>query len=971
MSSRDTEAGRVSLGLELNTRSMNSQIGSAANQVAAKMGNALKKIGVAFGAALSAKVLSDFGKKCVELGSDLAEVQNVVDVTFTSMSGQVDRFAKSAAKQFGLSETMAKRYTGTFGAMSKAFGFTEQQAYSMSTALTGLAGDVASFYNITQDEAYTKLKSVFTGETESLKDLGVVMTQTALDQFALSNGFGKTTKAMTEQEKVALRYAFVQKQLATASGDFARTSDGWANQVRILKLQFESLQATIGQGLINVLTPVLKIINTLIGRVASLAEHFRAFTEMLTGKKASGGGGGSGLGAAASAAADVTQNTEEASNAADTLSASTKKAGEAAKKAAKEAQGLMGFDQINKLSAPEESDSDSGAAAIPSGSSGVPAVSVPAVDYGTLADGTPAADRLTDSFVKRLKTLISPTVESIKKLWNGGMKKLGAFVKGTASDFAQDYLKPIGTWMLADNSGLPRLFNITNDLLNEIDWNRLRSSLDGFYSSLVQVTQFKWNVLMDFYEDFLKPLSVWTMSEAIPRIVDCFTSFNNSVDWNNLREKIDSVWKALEPFAEHIGEGLLWFIENVLTPLGAWIVNEVVPRFLETLADTITIFDNILVALQPLWQWFWDSVLLPIAEWAAGAFLSIWDGINGVLKTFGDWCKEHPGTIQNITIVIASFFAAFKIIKLVKDIGTLMGTMGTLLKGMTTVISTGFNPWVIALGLVIAAGVLLYKNWDTISAYAKKVWDFVKAKFNEFIQFVKGLFTKDWTTQFGIIGNVLNAFFKNAGNIIDGIKTAFKGVITFVKGVFSGDWKQAWEGVKQIFEGVWKTFAGIMKVPLNTVIGFINTFLGAVQSMVNGVASALNSITIDIPYWLQSLTGYSSIGFNLPYWTAPRIPYLAEGAYVRKNTPQLAVVGDNRKQGEIIAPEGKLLEMARLAASGAGGYDPRLYDLLLAILRLLQNARPVQIDPESLRKYFIQETNDRTKMNVGRSELLF
>ena len=86
--------------------------------------------------------------------------------------------------------------------MTKAFGFNEQKAYEMSTALTSLAGDVASFYNISQDEAYTKLKSVFTGETETLKDLGVVMTQSALDAYAMANGFGKTTQEMSEAEKV-------------------------------------------------------------------------------------------------------------------------------------------------------------------------------------------------------------------------------------------------------------------------------------------------------------------------------------------------------------------------------------------------------------------------------------------------------------------------------------------------------------------------------------------------------------------------------------------------------------------------------------------------------------------------------------------------------------------------------------------------------------------------------------------------
>ena len=122
---------------------------------------------------------------------------------------------------------MTKKYTGTFGAMAKAFGFSEKQALDMGATLTGLAGDVASFYNLSQDEAYTKIKSVFTGETESLKDLGVVMTQTALDSYALANGFGKTTDQMSEAEKVALRYSFVQKQLSAATGDFSRTSQSW------------------------------------------------------------------------------------------------------------------------------------------------------------------------------------------------------------------------------------------------------------------------------------------------------------------------------------------------------------------------------------------------------------------------------------------------------------------------------------------------------------------------------------------------------------------------------------------------------------------------------------------------------------------------------------------------------------------------------------------------------------------------
>ena len=184
-----------------------------------------KMIGRTLLTAFGTAAVVSFSKESIELGSDLAEVQNVVDVTFSHMSASVDDWAKSAQNAYGLSETMAKKYVGTFGSMAEAFGFTEQQAFDMSTSLTALTGDVASFYNITQDEAYTKLKSVFSGETETLKDLGIVMTQNALDNYAMANGWGKTTSAMTEAEKVTLRYNFVLGQLSNATGDFARTQN--------------------------------------------------------------------------------------------------------------------------------------------------------------------------------------------------------------------------------------------------------------------------------------------------------------------------------------------------------------------------------------------------------------------------------------------------------------------------------------------------------------------------------------------------------------------------------------------------------------------------------------------------------------------------------------------------------------------------------------------------------------------------
>ena len=285
--------GSVIIDTLVDTRGFGKGVNNMKRQMGGLTG-AINKLGLAIAATFGISQLVKFGKSAIELGSDLEEVQNVVDVTFTSMSENVNEFAKGAAEAAGLSETMAKRYVGTFGAMAKAFGFAEGEAFNMSTSLTQLAGDVASFYNLTQDEAYTKLKSVFTGETETLKDLGVVMTQAALDSFAMAKGYGKTTKAMSEQEKVSLRYAFVLEQLSAAQGDFVRTSYSWANQTRILSLNFDTFKANIGKALINIFTPFLKVLNQLVAKLAQLSQHFVAFSELLVGKSTSGGGGSPG-----------------------------------------------------------------------------------------------------------------------------------------------------------------------------------------------------------------------------------------------------------------------------------------------------------------------------------------------------------------------------------------------------------------------------------------------------------------------------------------------------------------------------------------------------------------------------------------------------------------------------------------------------------------------------------------------------
>lgn len=488
------------------------QTTTAANHVerqTAKMKKSFGGLGKVVASVLGVGAIVAFGKSCIKLGSDLAEVQNVVDVTFGRMSGAVNAFSKSAITQFGLSELTAKKYMGTYGAMAKSFGIVEEAGYQMSAAITGLTGDVASFYNLSTDEAYTKLKSIFTGETESLKDLGVVMTQTALDQYALNNGFGKTTAKMTEQEKVMLRYQFVMSSLADASGDFARTSTSWANQVRVLSLQFESLKATIGQGLINAFTPVIRVINTILAKLQTLAAYFKAFTVALFGDAGGSSDIADSMDSAAGSSGAVADNMNSAANAAKKMKEYT-----------------LGIDELNVLN-PDEGGGGSGGGAGGGGS----------LDFGDMSGelfGEVTVNQEIEKAVERLrkaidaiKELAKPTTDALKRLWNEGLSLLGKFTWTALEDFWNYFLVPLGSWALGE--GFPRFIDITNDFLKTINWEAINEALKNFWQALEPFAESVGEGLLDFYED-LSDLGAAFINLVVPGGLNALADALDSID---------------------------------------------------------------------------------------------------------------------------------------------------------------------------------------------------------------------------------------------------------------------------------------------------------------------------------------------------------------------------------------------------------------------------------------------------------
>lgn len=236
-----------------------------------KIKNSVLKLGGIIGAAFGISKLLQFGKEAINLASDLQEVQNVVDTAFGDMAYKIEQFSKTSIQQFGISELTAKKTASTYMAMSVAMGINADQSSNMSLALTGLTADMSSFYNVTQEVADTALKSVFTGETEVLKQFGIVMTQVNLQEFARTQGITKSIQSMTQAEQVQLRYNYVLKQTALAQGDFAKTSDSWANQTRILTETWKQFLGIMGSGLMQVLTPVLKFLNLIVSKLVQLA----------------------------------------------------------------------------------------------------------------------------------------------------------------------------------------------------------------------------------------------------------------------------------------------------------------------------------------------------------------------------------------------------------------------------------------------------------------------------------------------------------------------------------------------------------------------------------------------------------------------------------------------------------------------------------------------------------------------------
>ena len=216
--------------------------------------------------------LAAAGVASVNFSSDMQEAVNKVEVAFGNAADSVKSWSSTTLNSIGLAQGTALDMAALFGDMATSMGYSQDAAAQMSMALVNLAADLASFKNIGIDQASTALKSIFTGETESLKELGVVMTQANLEAYALAEGYTTAYTAMDQAQQVAVRYQYVLANTQNAQGDFARTSDSTANQLRIFRESLKEAAATAGDELLPVITPIIGKLNELIQTFGDLDE---------------------------------------------------------------------------------------------------------------------------------------------------------------------------------------------------------------------------------------------------------------------------------------------------------------------------------------------------------------------------------------------------------------------------------------------------------------------------------------------------------------------------------------------------------------------------------------------------------------------------------------------------------------------------------------------------------------------------
>ena len=650
--------------------------------------------------------LVDFGRSAVDLGSQITEVENVVDVAFGSMSDKAYKFASTAKEQFGLSELAAKQYSGTMMAMMKSSGVAQDAASKMSISLAGLAGDIASFYNIDTDTAFQKIRAGISGEIEPLRQLGINLSVANMEAYALSNGITTSYNAMSQAEKVALRYNYLMSVTGDVQGDFARTSGSWANQVRLLTLNFQSLSAVIGQGLIAGILPAIQALNALMSKLMQAANVFRNFMYVLMGKKLKGSQTG---------VSDVVSDLGGIETAGDDASSGLDDATSSAKKL-KKALSVLPFDQLNQLA----DNSDNSGTASKSLGSGLGDLAdsfagiQDSLDEVLTVDETPInkwASKIRKAFINKdwqglgftIADMINVGMQKIYEVinWNNVGPKITEFVNAFTTAFNSmvsgidfDLMgRLLGTGintavntlnLLLGDGGIDfsgigaKLSQLLKGAIKEIDWTGLGNLIGNSFMA-------SWKMLSGFVKDMSKKdgagITGWgKLGTAIGKALN---GAIKKIDMNTIADALSGLlngaFESLKAFTEtfnwddlatKIRDGIAKFIKDTNWKENGQALGDFISHLCTALKNTLT---------KDTFYEFGQGVGTFLGELPWGEILStaadlLLTGLTSALNGLFDGLEEKHPIAGHIAEWLTKAFIAVKIAN-ITGIGTLVGSL--------------------------------------------------------------------------------------------------------------------------------------------------------------------------------------------------------------------------------------------------------------------------------------------------------
>mgnify|MGYP000011697537 FL=1 len=981
--------GRLNFDTKIDTKGFSKGINSLGNQLN-NLRNIVLKMGAALGTVFS-------GKEALEAAADINAANSQMQQTFGTLKSAAANAMKSVADNSSILQTRLQNVGTSIYAFAKTTGMDSVSALKMMEEALQVTADSAAYYDRSLEDTAESLKSFLKGNFENDAALGLSCTETTRNT-AANKLYGKSFMELSEAQKQLTLLQMVKdaNALSGAEGQAAREADGWENVIGNLKESWKQLLAVIGQPVLSGAVTVVKNITAELQSLTAVANSaVKALSEVFGIKLMNTTDG-------------VAESSSQAAENYSDMATSAEATVEAQENA------LASFDQINKL-ADNSSSSDTNASPVVGTLSGNTISTTVDVD-------TSDADKKLKDFFYWVKSSFNTIFTPFKQAWDKNGVKVTDSMR-FAFEGVWSIIKSIGgsfTDVWSNGTGeqvSEHLLGIWTNINNTIGYVSRNFSSAWSDSSGTKIIQ----DILDIFNDIL---------DTIENITADTVEWAQNIDFSPLITSFENVTSALKPLTADIFDGIEWFWDNILLPMASWTISTLIPTFLNLLAAAIKVLDSAISALKPMGKWLWDKFLKPIATWTGGIIVGALKGITSALNGVSDWIKNHQTAVENFVVVVGTLGSAFAISGIIQGVVSAFAALAagtSVLTPLITALGVAVNFLTspitlvcLGIGALIAIGVLLYKNWETVKQFFIDLWDSFKMTIQQFVDWVTEVWTSikdffagiwqgikdvfavvaEWFTGIfqaawdGIL-SVWNAVIGWFSNLWTGIKDIFSAVgswfgdifttaWTNIKSAFSAtaqffrdlwtaikspfikvaDWfkdifSKAWQAVKDVFSTGGKIFDGIKEGITGVFTTVVNGIIGGINKVISTPLDFLNGILNDIrDIEIAGFTPFDEFWDYDPI-PVPQIPMLATGAVIPPNSEFLAVLGDQKRGTNIEAPLDTIKQALFEALAVYGGAVGN---------QKISVTIPIEVKGRVLSQIVIDDINDFIKRN-GKSPI--